>query len=95
MDMMRMDSNGKNLICKSCLDRKPQEKKTSQAVSQKQETKKVEEPMKEYFCKACKYSFKRAKHIVISTCPYCNSKSVITKGSTARIMADAFKMKGD
>ncbi len=52
--------------------------------------------MKEYFCKACKYNFKRTKHLVISACPYCGSSgSVNVKGSTARIMADAFKMKGD
>ena len=93
MDMMRMGPNGKNLVCRNCLDRKPVQKqvKTESIKTQKQE----ESPMKEYFCKSCKYNFKRARHLVISTCPYCNSGSVTTKGSTARIMSDAFKMKGD
>ena len=97
MSMMRMDPNGRNLVCRNCLERKPTQKtvttvkSTSEAKPQKQE----DSPMKEYFCKACKYNFKRAKHLVISTCPYCDSGNVATKGSTARIMADAFKMKGD
>ena len=52
--------------------------------------------MKEYFCKECKYSFKRAKHLVVSACPYCGSSgSIAVKGSAARIIADAAKMKGD
>ena len=52
--------------------------------------------MKEYFCKECKYNFKRAKGIAVGACPYCGtSGKVVTKGSTARIMADAFRMKGD
>ena len=75
MGMMRMDANGRNLVCRNCLDRK---------VSSK-----------EYFCKACKYNFKRAKHLVISTCPYCGSGNLNVKGSTVRIMADAFRMKGE
>ena len=93
--MMRMDANGKNLVCRNCLDRKvssnakPAETiKNAESKSQKQD-----EPMKEYFCKACKYSFKRAKHLVVSTCPYCGSENINVKGSTARIMADAFRMK--
>ena len=59
--------------------------------SQKQE----ESPVKEYFCKECKYNFKRAKHIIISACPYCGSGNINVKGSTTRIMADAFRMKGN
>ena len=93
MNMMRMDSNGKNLICRNCLDRKPVQKQETKAEIKKET--KEESPMKEYFCKECKYSFKRAKHLTISTCPYCSSKSVISKGSAARIIADAAKMKGD
>ena len=92
MGMMRMTPDGKQLMCRNCLERKPVQKQ-----EQKPETKaaKQEEPaMKEYFCKSCKYNFKRAKHLAIKTCPYCGSGSVISKGSTARIMADAFKMKG-
>ena len=96
MSMMRMDTNGKNLACRNCLERKTtakiiKETNTKEIPTQKQE----ESPMKEYFCKACKYNFKRAKHLVISTCPYCGSGNVNVKGSTARIMADAFRMKGD
>ncbi len=92
MDMMRMDPNGKNLVCRSCLERKnvQKEQPKADAASQKQET-----IMKEYFCKACKYNFSRAKHLSISTCPYCGSGSIISKGSTVRIIADASKMKGD
>ena len=94
MDMMRMDPNGKNLVCRNCLDRKPVQKE-----QMKTETKNIhpQEPaMKEYFCKACKYTFKRAKHLVIATCPYCDSSgSVMTKGSASRILADASKMKDD
>ncbi len=97
MDFMRMDSNGKNLVCKNCLDRRPvaHEKKLSAETSSQKPAKKAEEPqMKEYFCKDCKYSFKRSQHLVISACPYCDSSEVITKGSTARIISDAFRMKG-
>ena len=90
--MMRMESSGKSLICRTCLERRPvQKQETAAPVAKKQE----EPAFKEYFCKECKYNFKRAKHLVVSTCPYCNSSSVVSKGSTARIMADAFRMKGD
>ena len=98
MDMMRMDSNGKNLVCRNCLDRKVVKKQETAAAESKiqKSSKQDESPMKEYFCKSCKYSFKRARHLVVSTCPYCDSSgSVMTKGSTARIMADVSKMKGD
>ncbi|MBI2541979.1 hypothetical protein HYV80_04675 [Candidatus Woesearchaeota archaeon] len=94
MSMMRMAPDGKSLMCRSCIERKPVQKgvsaKTAEPKQQKQES-----PMKEYFCKSCKYSFKRAKHLVISTCPYCDSGSLMVKGSVARIMADVAKMKGD
>ena len=62
-----------------------------------QETKaqKQQEPLqKEYFCKECKYSFKRAKHLTVNTCPYCGSSGkLMIKGSASRILADASKMK--
>ena len=97
MGMMRMDANGRNLVCRNCLDRKvsssPKAAETIKSAESKPQ--KQEEPMKEYFCKGCKYNFKRARHLVISTCPYCGSGNINVKGSTARIMADAFKMKGD
>ncbi|MBI2557869.1 hypothetical protein HYW20_00975 [Candidatus Woesearchaeota archaeon] len=87
--MMRIGPGSKNLVCGECLERKS---------AQKQETKSElskEEPVKEYFCKECRYNFKRAKHLAISACPYCGSSgSLMVKGSTARIMADAAKMKG-
>ena len=96
MDMMRMDPNGKNLVCRNCLERNVvQKQKVKETESNKKPSKQDESPTKEYFCKACKYNFKRAKHLVISTCPYCGSGNVNVKGSTARIMADAFRMKGD
>ena len=96
MDMMRMDSNGKNLVCRNCLERKVVKKQETDAESKTQKSSKQDEsPMKEYFCKGCKYSFKRAKHLVVSTCPYCDSSSIMIKGSTSRIIADASKMKGD
>ena len=93
MGIMRIGPDGKNLMCRNCIERKPVQKQ-----EQKPEIKaaRQEEPaMKEYFCKACKYSFKRAKHLVITACPYCDSGSLMIKGSTARIIADAAKMKGD
>ena len=91
MNMMRMDPNGKNLACRNCLERKSVIKDTKIDIKTQKE-----EPFKEYFCKACKYNFKRAKHLSVSTCPYCGSSgSIMTKGSTARIIADATKMKGD
>jgi len=89
--MMRMAPDGKNLMCRSCIDRKPAQKgqKAEAIKAQKQQ----EPAFKEYFCKACKYSFKRARHLSITTCPYCDSGSLMMKGSTARIIADASKMK--
>ena len=100
MDMMRMDSNLKNLVCRNCLERKPVEKgeraKASKIAPETKAGKNQDIPTKEYFCKKCKYNFTRAKHLVISTCPYCGaSKSLMSKGSTAKIIADASKMKGD
>ena len=93
MAMMRMAPDGKNLMCRNCIERKPVQKQeqTAQEKPKKQE----EISFKEYFCKSCKYSFKRAKHLAISTCPYCDSNSLMVKGSVARIMADVAKMKGD
>ena len=96
--MMRMDPNGKNLMCRNCLERKPiqrQEVKQADDAKTKKSSKTDESPMKEYFCRECKYNFKRAKHLTITTCPYCGSGNINVKGSTARIMADAFRMKGD
>lgn len=98
MDMMRMDPNGKSLVCRNCLERKPvqkQETKKLEDVKIQKSSKTGESPMKEYFCKGCKYNFKRAKHLAITTCPYCGSGNIMTKGSTARIMSEAFRMKGD
>jgi len=94
MDMMRIGSDGKYLVCRNCLERKAVQK---QDISHEAKIQKEQEPaIKEYFCKECKYNFKRAKHITISTCPYCGSSgSLMIKGSTARIIADASKMKED
>ena len=98
MGMMRMDPNGKNLACRNCIERKPvQKQETKLALEEKtRKSQKQEEPsFKEYFCRECRYNFKRARHLAIKTCPYCGSGNIMTKGSTARIMADAFRMKGD
>ena len=96
MSMMRMESNRMNLVCKNCLERKPVQKQEVKAVQENKQQKQQETLMKEYFCKACKFSFKRAKHLTIRTCPYCGySGSIMVKGSTAKIIADAAKMKGD
>ena len=94
MAMMRIWPDGKNLMCRNCIERKPVQKTEAKAEAFKAPQK--EEPsMKEYFCKACEYNFKRAKHLTINTCPYCGaSGSIIVKGSTARIIADASRMKG-
>ena len=93
--MMRMAPDGKNLMCRNCLERKPVQKQEA-ANPAGTKVKKQEMPdFKEYFCKSCKYSFKRAKHLAISACPYCDSNSLMVKGSAARIIADAAKMKGD
>lgn len=97
MGMMRIDPNGKNLVCRNCLERKPMQK--SETAIKNEQTikaqKKEESPMKEYFCKACKYNFKRAKRLIVSTCPYCGSGNINVKGSTARIISEAFRMKGN
>ncbi len=95
MTMMRIASDKMNLICRNCLERKPQKQEQTKVESTK--VKKQEEHIfKDYFCKKCKYNFKRAKHISISTCPYCGaSGKLMIKGSTAKIIADASKMKED
>lgn len=93
MPMMRISPDGKDLICRNCLERKTVQKQ--EAIIQ-EKTKKQELSFKEYFCKKCKYSFKKAKRLSVSTCPYCSaSGSIMVKGSTAKIIADAAKMKGD
>lgn len=95
MDMMRIDPNGKNLACRNCLERKPVQKQEQTKTILETKTQK-ESTMKDYFCKECKYNFSRAKHLTISTCPYCGAfGSLMVKGSTARIIADASKMKED
>ncbi|MBI2649772.1 hypothetical protein HYX04_00485 [Candidatus Woesearchaeota archaeon] len=92
MNMMRMDPNGRNLACRNCLERKSIQKGQVKTEIKPQK----QDPMKEYFCKACKYNFSRAKRLALTTCPYCSaSGSLMVKGSTAKIMADSFKMKGD
>lgn len=89
-----MAPDGKNLMCRNCLERKPVQKQ--EVITAESRQKKEEVPsFKEYFCKSCRYGFKRARHLVVSTCPYCDSKSLMVKGSAARIIADAAKMKGD
>ena len=94
MDMMRMGPDSKNLMCRSCLERKIVKGQYPANKAAGSKTQK-EEPMKEYFCKECKYNFKRASHLKISSCPYCGSSgSLLLKGSTAKIIADASKMKG-
>ena len=93
--MMRMDPNSNRFVCRSCLERKPaqkqeQPKNVAEAKTQKNE------PYKEYFCKQCKYNFKRASNIEIGACPFCGaSNTLMVKGSAARIIADAAKMKDD
>ena len=88
IEIMRMDPGSKMLACRSCIERKvPSNLKEGPANT-------GEVMMKEYFCKSCKYNFKRAKHLNVKTCPYCGAGNITGKGSTARIMADAFKMKG-
>ena len=94
-----MDPNGRNLTCKSCLERKPAQNAVSKESSQMNASGGAAKPeskeQKEYFCKECRYSFKRAKCLVITSCPYCNSSDgIVTKGSTARILSDVAKMKG-
>lgn len=96
MGMMRIDPNSKNLICRNCLERTPQKNQSSVTKEPQEKSTKKEESMKEYFCKECKYNFSRAKHLTMKSCPYCGaSNSLMIKGSTARIIADAAKMKGD
>lgn len=88
-----MAPDRKNLMCRNCIERRPVQKQEAIAENNR---KKAEVPsFKEYFCKSCKYSFKRAKHLAINSCPYCDSGSLMIKGSVARIMADVAKMKGD
>ena len=97
MDMLRMDPNGKNLICRSCLERNPVANQAAKlkVAEWSKAAKQEARDLKEYFCNECRYSFKRAKHLVISSCPYCNSSnSIVTKGSAARILSDVAKMKG-
>jgi DNA-directed RNA polymerase subunit RPC12/RpoP len=96
MTMMRIGPDGKNLICRNCLERKPIQKQEQTKVESTKIKRQEEPAFKEYFCKECKYNFKRAKHISMSTCPYCGaSGKLMIKGSTAKIIADASKMKED
>ena len=92
--MMRINPNGSNLICRNCLERKPVQKQ--EQTVQEAKAPKQEPAFKEYFCKECKYSFKRARNLTVSACPYCGSSGkLMIKGSASRILADAAKMKGD
>ena len=58
MGMMRMGADGKNLVCRNCLERKPVQKQ-EQAKAETAKTQKEEPAAKEYFCRECKYNFKR------------------------------------
>ncbi len=94
--MMRIGPDSKNLVCRNCLERKPSQKRELAKVASDKAQKPQNPSMKDYFCKSCKYNFSRAKYLRVSACPYCGSSgSLMTKGSTAKIIADASKMKGD
>lgn len=95
MGMMRIGPDSKNLVCRNCLERRPSQKQELAKVASDKAQKPQDPSMKDYFCKSCKYNFSRAKHLTIRTCPYCDSGSLMVKGSTAKIIADAAKMKGD
>ena len=93
MDSMRMDVDGRNLVCRYCLDRRPVPMNEVKILPQRPKPGK-EERMIEYFCKDCRYNFKRAEKIVVEKCPYCgHASSIMQKGSTDKIIADAAKMK--
>ncbi len=103
MDQMRMDPNGKNLSCRNCLERKAPQKspseigiagQSSQAGSSPSLQKSTEKV--QYFCKACKYSFTRAAHIRIDSCPYCsNAGGIVRKGSATSLVKEIEDMEGD
>ncbi len=106
MDQMRMDTNGKNLVCRNCLERKNPAKqapldeedyitlKSGNSRSVSPAAKKQSDKVS-YFCKACKYSFSRAAHIEISTCPYCSQSGMLTKKGTAASMVKEIEDMAD
>lgn len=103
MAEMRMDPKSPNLTCKNCLDRKvPPAKASSQPNQKKDQYAEISLPSKKpsekisYFCKSCRYSFTRAGHISISSCPYCGmAGSVVSKGSANSMIQEVDDMLDD
>ncbi len=100
MDQMRMDPKSPNLACKNCLERKPMGKQA--AAPKKDPYAEIDAPGKKssekvsYFCKACRYSFTRAAHIPVSSCPYCSAAgSVVSKGSASSMIKEVDDMLDD
>ena len=107
MDQMRMDPNGKNLICRNCLERKVPSrgldddslssrpfKANPQGLPKSSDAKSSDKI--QYFCKACKYNFTRAAHIPVNSCPYCsNTGGIVKKGSSKSIVREVEDMMGD
>lgn len=99
MDQMRMDPKSPHLTCKNCLERKIPVKssptKQDPYAHLDAPSKKSSEKIS-YFCKACRYSFTRAAHIPISSCPYCSAAgSVVAKGSASSMIKEVDDMMDD
>ncbi len=87
------------MICKNCMEKGKTtvaneiilpKKTTNSSFDLKKETKtqpknEAKEPMIEYICKECHYTFKRKKSAIIKTCPYCNAEESldVKSGKTA------------
>ncbi|NTV24111.1 MAG: hypothetical protein HGA85_07135 [Nanoarchaeota archaeon] len=89
---IRLSPNSK-IVCLYCLGQKA-------TIEPKQEAKKpvVNEEMLEYTCGACKYSFKRKKSFVLTSCPYCGKNDSLSQkksGDASNILKDSMSRQYD
>lgn len=73
---MRIHPNGKDFLCKDCAAlQDPKAKNLEKAKLPKRAhfSDEKDEPIVKYYCRKCKYKFKRKKGITMKACPYCGS----------------------
>jgi DNA-directed RNA polymerase subunit RPC12/RpoP len=91
---MRYSSDGQNLICISCLERKvtPTQERGRPAMhhaaapakqpAQQEKPKAHGEEYVEYVCDKCKYAFTRKASMPVTRCPYCSHEGTVSAKSS-------------
>lgn len=77
---MRYHPNGKDMLCRDCAHfNDPRAKATEKARAPEPRVIQQEsgpEGVQKYYCRKCKYKFKRKEGIPMKACPYCGSPDI-------------------